>query len=315
MERISTKEALRRRKGDGKRYPGIDDPRCIDGMMFPIVNPSFTINSTDRIFTIGSCFARNVEAELPDYDVPTTRFSLPDGETLKGTGNAILNEYNPGTMAQRIGRAAEGRNYGDGAIIEEGDGFVDLLLPGGVPVSRERVLERRGEIDSLYSLLPKSDVLIVTLGLVEAWYDLEDELYLNRVPGGAAFRNPDKAKRYELRILDADAAFALLRPALEKAFEAGLKRAIVTVSPVPLQTTFSDADVIVANAYSKATLRCVADKLVSEFDCLDYFPSYEMVTVQSGNPFIADNVHVRPDVVARVIKHMLQYYAPSNKMA
>jgi hypothetical protein len=54
-------------------------------------------------------------------------------------------------------------------------------------------------------------------------------------------------------------------------------RFVVTVSPVPLHATFTGQDVVIANAYSKATLRSVAGAFCATHDDVDYFPSYEMV--------------------------------------
>lgn len=303
---LSDAMAVRRKNNAGSRYPGSDAARFNDGMLFPNLTPTFRIGD-GRIFTVGSCFARNIEAMLIGRDVPTARFSLPEGEIAANVGNRILNEYNPGTMAQRIGNAATGGSFGSGALLETKGKYADLLLSGGVDLPLDRILERRGEIDTLYRNLVTSEVLIVTLGLVEAWYDRESQLYINRMPQGAA-RRPEVADRFELRVLDANTAYNLMAGALQKALGAGLKQVLLTVSPVPLQTTFTAQDVVMANSYSKATLRTVAARLEADFSEIDYFPSYEMVTSFAGNPFIEDNVHVRPEIVKRVTGYMMHNY-------
>lgn len=308
---VSMDQAMKNRRANaaGSRYPGIDAERYADGLIYPALNPTFMIDGSSKIFTIGSCFARNIEAQLKGRNVPTSHFNLPEGEILHNLGNRILNEYNPGTMAQRIRYAAEKKSFGEMALTEEKpDLFGDLLLSGGVPLPKARVLERRGEIDALYQHLVSSDVLIVTLGLVEAWYDKVNKLYLNRMPGPAVVRDKVLSQQYELHVIDPDTAFTLMADALDTAFSAGLKNVLLTVSPVPLQTTFTHQDVVIANSYSKSVLRTVAARLDAAFPQLDYFPSYEMVISYSNNPFIEDNVHVKPDVVARVTGHMMSKY-------
>lgn len=309
IRKQSLPDALAQRRANslGARYPDSGAKRFSEGLMLPQINPSFTIDD-GKIFTIGSCFARNIEAMLTGRDVPTANFSLPDGEIAQNIGNRILNEYNPGTMSQRISNAAKGLSFGDKGLLEVKGLYGDLLLSGGVDLPLERVLERRDELDALYRELVTSDVLIVTLGLVEAWYDVESELYINRMPQPAA-RNPDLAERFELHVFNTDAAYSLMATALQDALGAGLKNILLTVSPVPLQTTFTQQDVIMANSYSKATLRTVAARLEADFSEIDYFPSYEMVTTFAGNPFIEDNVHVRPEIVQRVTNHMMRNYA------
>ena len=55
-------------------------------------------------------------------------------------------------------------------------------------------------------------------------------------------------------------------------------RVVLTVSPVPLTATASDRHVLVANTYSKAVLRAVAEELYLESPYIDYVPSFELVT-------------------------------------
>ncbi|WGI23061.1 GSCFA domain-containing protein [Amylibacter sp. IMCC11727] len=56
---------------------------------------------------------------------------------------------------------------------------------------------------------------------------------------------------------------------------------LLTVSPVPLTATASDDHVLAATTYSKSVLRSVAGDLAHGHDCVDYFPSYEVI---SGTP-------------------------------
>lgn len=173
------------------------------------------------------------------------------------------------------------------------------------------MLERRKRIEAVYRGLPGADLMIITLGLTETWFDTETGQYLNRAPGPeymrAATRGPS---RFELRILNVQDCFDLLAPAFDAAFSAGLKNVMLTVSPVPLQRSFSTHDAVIANTTSKSTLRVTADLLCQEFPQMDYFPSYEMVTTLLGNPFGDDNVHVRNDVVERVTRYMVEAYSP-----
>ena len=87
-------------------------------------------------------------------------------------------------------------------------------------------------------------------------------------------------------------------------------RMLLTVSPVPLLSTFRDMDVLVANSYSKSVQRAAIDAFVAETDGADYFPSYEYVVL--SDPRIAwsrgDYRHVSADLVARIMSSVLQCY-------
>lgn len=295
-----------RQSGDASGYPGKSDPRFRGRLIFPAVSPRFTIPRGAQIFTIGSCFARNVEEKLAGmFRLPTSEFSVPKSE-WKARPNGLLNEYTPGAMLQRIGNALGREEFGERAIVKMGEGFADLLLPGGTPVPIERVIERRQQIDRVYSRLRDCEIVIITLGLVQSWYDARDGLYLNRMPSQWAMRN--FPGRYFVRILDFETSYALLRNAVGALISAGIGKILVTVSPVPLQISFSGVDATIANSYSKSILRVCAERLRAEFGQVDYFPSYEIVLSAGSDAFKDDNVHVRDEIVGQVTEYLAATY-------
>jgi hypothetical protein len=305
---ISWRTAIENARASDARLPSKTESRFSPAFgMFPKVSPTFKIEPVETVFTIGSCFARNIEEKLLDFNLPTRQFVAPV-EEWPARPNGLLNEFNPGTMNQRIVAALDGCGFGSLAVAEAGSsgGMIDLLLVPAAPVSKERLLERRAEIDAVYAQLPKSQVVIITLGYVEAWFDNETSLYLNQMPPLRAFRRSEG--RYEVRILDVEEAYPLLEAAIGKMVEVGMRKILLTVSPVPLNATFSGMDCVVANGFSKAVLRVCADQLRRRFPEVDYFPSYEIVTSGGHLNFLEDNTHVCDDLVGAVVDHMLEAY-------
>jgi GSCFA family len=97
---------------------------------------------------------------------------------------------------------------------------------------------------------------------------------------------------------------------MQSAFEAvtrGGTKIILTVSPVPLQATFTASDCIVANEVSKSALRVAAEQL-AKHPSVDYFPSYEIVRSGGLPSYYRDFVHVKGPVVDRVTRYMLEAY-------
>lgn len=306
---LSIQEVLTRARQSTKerKYPGKDDERMQEGWAFPYIAPRFTVSSESKIFTIGSCFARNIEAELEGFDLPTTRFAVPK-EEWDQRPNGLLNEFNPGTMAQRMKWALD---QVDTSIIHatyqiKGEQVDDLYLRHCNPVSLERAVERRKEIDAIYSHMATSQLVIITLGLVECWYDNLTQTYLNQMPYvRMALKEPD---RYVLKRLTVDESYSLLAPCFQRITDLGI-RILITVSPVPLMTTFSGRDCVAANCYSKSSLRSCAEMLADDFETLvDYYPSYEIVISGGPQSFIEDNIHVHPDLVRRITRHMTSFY-------
>ena len=302
--------ALRNTRGNpNKRFPDQEDPRYQDDLLFPSLEPKFSLDAPAKVFTIGSCFARNIEFALAEYDIelPATDFAVPKSE-WEFRPNGILNEYNPGTTAQRILSAVKDEDDSEETIIETKGGFFDLLLPGGFPVSFERAVERRAQIKEVYRNLVSSDLVIVTLGLVEAWYDEKTEMYLNRMPMPLIRKQPD---RYTFRRMEVEDSFSILDKAVAELTGAGVGKILFTVSPVPLGTTFTGKDVVVANSFSKAALRVCAQKLMEKYPQVDYYPSFELVSSGGLDSFNEDNIHVKPPIVRRATGHMLEAYFPN----
>lgn len=298
-------------------FPGQGDARYRSGGLFPRLYPTFELSPASRIFTMGSCFARHIENALGPYgvDLPVRGFTIPEAE-LPYPGPHLLNEYNAGTIAQRLNALLGRGRIPDGAGVEEGtSGAVDLLLHiASRPVTLERLQARRAEIAALYAQLPSCDTLILTLGLVEAWYDRETGCYLNRAPSYRTVkRQPD---RFEFRRFDLEDVVSLLRPVLQDLLAGGLGRVLLTVSPVPMEVSFMPGDIVVNNSYSKSVLRCACERLARGEPRIDYFPSYEIVTsFGHEGGFIEDGVHPRPGVVQQVIAHMTEAYFPWRILA
>lgn len=314
---VDMAEALRivGRNRHGRNAPAKADPRAEDGLVFPSFAPKFTLPlaAGASVFTIGSCFARNIEAALAPLgvDLPTRRFKPPKSE-YPNRPSGLLNEFNPGAVAQRILDAFVDAASPAETIVPSGSAFCDLLLVGGADVSYERAVARRAEIADIYRALPRADAVIVTLGLVECWFDQRSGRYLNRMPpAGLASAEPG---RFVFRRLGVAESLALLEPAFDRLAAAG-KKTILSVSPVPLSTTFTPDDATVSDCYSKAVLRVCAEDLARRHANVDYFPSFEIV--KSGGPaaYEEDGVHVTKPVVERITRWMVDRYAAPARSA
>lgn len=290
-------------------FPGHDRRRGPFGMLVPALSPRFTIAPQSACFTIGSCFSRNVEEALEEraMELPTKRFHNPPAE-WPWRHNGLLNEYNPGSIAQRIHHALEGRPFAEETLVETPHGVLDLLLPSpshAIGVTLERARARRAEIAGVYAHLERAALVIVTLGMVEGWFDREVELFLNRKPPSIAMETAPG--RYAFRRLNVDETLGLLAPAIAALLARGVPRVLLAVSPVPFNTSFSGREAYGANLYSKSVLRVAAEALLDDHR-VDYFPSYEMVTSGGGGVYAADNMHIRDAVVRQVVEVLLEAY-------
>lgn len=298
-----------------RKYPDRNDQRYQDTRLIPYKEPKFHFskNAKTKIFTIGSCFAREIEKSLCEFTniyMPTLKFVAPQNEfDSDAESNHLLNEYTPGTMSQRIIYTCKNKDFGHIGIFKLGKAtyYDALLAPFNIhfPVSLERVLQRRKDINELYKDMLDSDLLIVTLGYVESWI-YNDNIFLNAI-------HPKLLKDTTLNLnfvrLDVNSSFNLLKKAFEMLFKHNKNiKIIITLSPVPIQSTFTSHDCVIANSYSKSVLRIVAELLVDEFDNIDYFPSYEIITSMGLAAYIEDNVHVKEEVVSNMCEYFYHTY-------
>jgi hypothetical protein len=80
-----------------------------------------------------------------------------------------------------------------------------------------------------------------------------------------------------------------------------------------MSATFSGEDIRIANAYSKSVQRAAIGEFVSRHDRVDYFPSYETVTL--GSPpamWRPDRRHVHDFVINAIMGRVLEAYVPSQ---
>ena len=293
-------------------FPSVADPRYKalaaekTGHLIPQVDPRFKIAKSDKIFTVGACFTFNIAKVLNDLGCTM----VVDDYVAQHPelGDSLLTEYNPGTIKQRLNAAFGLFRYDDDAGIEAADpGFVDLFLFNGAPaLERERLLERRSTIDALYKQVQGSDVVVVTLGLVEAWFDSQFNCYLNRAPSLGELRNAPY--RYRFRRFDYADSLEMTDNIIRLLVKAGIGRILLNVSPIPMITTFSGKDAIVANSFSASMLRCVAEKLWETYPEVDYLPTYEMATSFGMVGSIQDNRHLTPFVLEEIRRLIQEKY-------
>jgi hypothetical protein len=163
-------------------------------------------------------------------------------------------------------------------------------------------------IEQYFSRLSSATVIVLTLGLNEVWYDNQSSRHLNCAPSFfATRRNPD---RFTLHITDCFENIEQLEAIRSHILRINAQaKLIVTVSPVPLSETFSGRDIVVANTYSKSTLRVAAEVFSARHDNVDYFPSYDMIAISPRDlAYGVDCLHVSDRVVGRVMREFLRLY-------
>jgi hypothetical protein len=311
---MAASEAVELRKnnpvaGWGSRLTG----NRVEPIAKPEFDAPFRFEPGEPIFTIGSCFARNMERELRALGFLTPVLDHLERPGLQDVRAPAINNYGTPSIYNELAWALGERPFVlEDHAVESSDGkFADLHMPTWLRSTSWNVLVRRRQaIQALYRTVTDCRVVIMTLGLVEVWYDTKTQGYVNQTPRPTALkRDPD---RFRLHVLSFSETYDYLDRALDLIRRHGRPdvRVILTVSPVAMAATHRAQDVILANSYSKSVLRAAAETAVSEHDFVTYFPSYETCALSDRRyAWAGDLVHVTEDIIRLNVRRLLDRYS------
>jgi hypothetical protein len=248
------------------------------------------ITKSDPITTFGSCFAAHISGYLIKAGYTIADLGRNRSSYVIRCGEGMVNSA---AIAQQLLWA-----YGEAEFNEplwyDKDGS-------------EAGYEEDVRLDTR-AIFDRSNIFIITLGLSEVWYNKETgETFWRAIP--KSHFDPD---RHGFKVLSTaenhanlEAAYRLIR---ERRPEASI---IFTLSPVPLVATFRPVSCVTANSVSKASLRVAVDELMrahTDDQRLFYFPSYEIVKDVTVDPYEKDFRHIKPEVVAGIMKFFASHY-------
>lgn len=277
------------------------------------------LQASDRVFTMGSCFAVEIRKALtargfdtyPKYGA--VAFDPASQMLAKLPERDNINHYNTFVIRQEFELALEGGQYAISDLVDLGDigtGAVkakslrwqDPYRKMVYAADQPSIIDLSAKVtDCVRAAIQQADVYIITLGLTEVWKNAANGLYINQAPKFAGDRFTFVESTYEQNYENIARVCSLV------AKHYPTKRIILTVSPVPLTRTFTGRDVVVANTESKCTLRTVAARISKEFSNVTYWPSYEIALAR--DLFLEDGRHVRQDGIDLIVDQFIKVHA------
>ncbi|MCF7802881.1 MAG: GSCFA domain-containing protein [Candidatus Marinimicrobia bacterium] len=283
---------------DFKKFNHQKYPPNIKPKLFTNIDKDNNVNFISKstpITSMGSCFARNVAKYLMskgfNYLVTEKPFQQASAHWDQVFNTASIRQIFEYTFDQNWNPLT--RWWPKGEMLQ--DPFRRDILYNKNTAEEDFENHRAASRNALV----QSDVVIITLGLIETWRDKRDGMTYYRVPSPRIY-NPDIHEFYVQTVDDC-------LNDLDKVWEiVSLHNPnadiIITVSPVPLFATFRmDVDVVTANTLSKSTLRVAADYFSFQHNNVHYFPSYEIVMNACPAPFEDDGRHVKQAAINEVM--------------
>jgi hypothetical protein len=253
------------------------------------------IGKDTRVIGVGSCFASYFLLWLAENGFNRQLDTSPHNALVR-YGAAF---ENPAVIAQQFRWAFEGLDVGQVKWIAKDKELFEAS-------EERRLLVRR--------TLEQTDVLVLTLGLSEVWYDSETGEPLWR----ALTKRHYDPQRHVFRVEKVTDTIRWLEKIESiRARHLPSLKIVFTVSPVRLSATFRPISAISANSVSKAILRAGLDEFLrSQSDKLNrllyYFPSFEIVQDYFRDPFEEDNRHVTPFVAAQVVRCFAENFCDTS---
>lgn len=278
------------------RYP-LTRPTVSGDVLYGWAPPAKLIGRDTKVIAFGSCFAEYFIAFLTQHgynrwQLPAEKHGSSEESLLLSLGQTFENVF---AIVQQM-RWAFGEFTPKSALWFTKDKHYF-----------EATEERRENIRSSFR---EVDVLVITLGLSEVWFDnVANEPMWRAIT--ARLYDPERHVFRSSTVAETlDALYELDR--LAEAFLPG-KKFVFTLSPIPLRATFRDQSAVTANQASKATLRAALNEFFSNETIRSrnryhYFPAYELVFHLFGNPFLPDNRHVRPEVATTILNIFSNLY-------
>lgn len=293
--------------------PGVAEPQSGDVSQLWV--PKFEIQRSDPIVTAGSCFAQNIGRALRNNNMNWLISEAPP-KTLPRSLHAAHgyglfsfrtgNIYSPILLHQWIKWAFDPESMST-EVWQDGDRFFDPFRPSVQPNGFESadavIASRKTTAQAVRDAVTQSKVFIYTPGLTETWINTESQDVYPACPGTVCGTFDMAVHRC------VNVGFQAGKEALARAFEI-LKnhnrdiKLLLTVSPVPITATVTDAHVLSASTYTKSVLRALVGEFTNATPDTDYFPSYDLVSAAmlADTYFDANRRTITPQGVEKVME-------------
>jgi hypothetical protein len=245
--------------------------------MFDVPLPK--IRRGESVAALGSCFASHIVTRLRQ-------------EGCNVNGDAAFFFYDDSLTTPR-----SVREHFEWLTRPDLDVPHDKLHPGDSRKSGNVSADDREKVRSAgYEAVARSKMVVITLGLIEIW--------VGAVSGRSVWKRPrDLSEQHVFHVMTVQEIVSDIRSTVDMIRSINRDTQIVfTVSPVPLEATFRDLPIAVANMDSKSRLRAgLGEVLEGGSAGVFYWPSYEWITMLREDVYDPDGRHIRLDRVARVL--------------
>ena len=258
------------------------------------------IGPTAKIATIGSCFAAKLAAAMSRCG-------------LQGAMHPTGLFYTTRSIRQEIDRIFGGWDgYNQEPSWTTSRGFIHPFKDYHRAFASQSALQQwSDELDAHGAhLFRTADVVVITLGLIESWWNPATGNHYRQIPHPEVFSTlSPRFTRLTAGEMRED--LEAIRAALRRHTRAEI---ILTVSPIPLHATVTPSDVRIANTESKHRIRAAVSEFVETHADVHYFHSYEIVTTaeRPSDFVLEDGRHIARHAVDYIVQQFMAMFAADD---
>lgn len=256
------------------------------------VSPSFSINHSNRLLSIGSCFSENIGKKFQQY-----KFNI--------SINPFGQQYNPYSIAKSIERLISNQPYTKNELTFHNELYhsYDHHSSFSAPTVQDTLQKINERLLIESEAIKTADYLFLTFGTAHC-FSLKE--------GGRIVSNCHKmpGTTFNRQLLEPTEIFDYTSNALQKLFALNNRlKVILTVSPVRY-FAFGEFE----NSVGKSHLFTAIHKLLSSFSNLHYFPAYELVIddLRDYRFYAEDMVHPNTLATSYVWNKLVDTYFSSD---
>ena len=173
---------------------------------------------------------------------------------------------------------------------------------GSFNSEKEAIFNIKNHRKSSRDVFEKTDILIITIGQNEFWYDSQMDIAWGWTPPKIFRKNSNRFKIFEYSFIQNTNDLNDIIKKL-KEFNPRIK-IILTVSPVPEYATFLNRNIVSQAFAGKCILRAVLHETIAKHEGVFYFPSFEYVLTDNPSSYKDDNIHIKRFKVAQILKSL-----------
>lgn len=249
----------------------------------PEILPGATLPPIPVCYTMGTCLARSFDKSLKIAGLPL----LSAQHGLKQP----ISAFNPPTTFHKINlpsienelRWAADPSYDAGAfsLAELKGEWVDMQINAQFAHPHDKAVMLRNAFNRSFANAFDADLIFVTIGMAECWFDTQTQLYINGFPARQLETiQPGRFELHEWQTEDVKACLGRIHELIQQNTRRETPpRLVICVSPIGIGFGHGGEDQLIADVGNKAVMRVAASEFARDHEHADYGPIYEFAVL------------------------------------